>query len=171
MFTDTELYRHAERELDLLIQDERDRNMNRPCSEIEEDFKKFGGMTPQEFINGEVLKIISVIDPKIHSTKSILHALDIVYRLVQLENLLPLTLDDAEFIKVLDDQNGDTLYQNTRNIKVFKTRAKGVYHVDGKGALDMATGNFGEKQEAHEVCEKQMSIFDYSEDGSVKDNI
>ncbi len=150
MFTNTELYKHAERELNLLLEDERQRNMSRSIDDLDNEFKAFGNKTPQEFINEEVLKVISVIDPSIHSTRSILHTLDLVYRLVQLENLLPLTLEDDEFVEVADD-SGDTLYQNLRNIKVFKNNKKGIYHLDGREALDLSTGNYGINPEAEEI--------------------
>lgn len=162
MFKDTELYKHAERELDLLLEDERERNKQRPIGELESEYARFGNKTPQEFINEEVLKIMSMINPELHSTKSISHVLDIVYRLAQLENLLPLTLKDDEFIKVIEEQDGDTLYQNVRNIKVFKNNKRGIYHLDGKAALNLATGNFDgeEKPQAGDV---QLSIFDFDE--------
>ena len=163
MYTDTELYRHSKRELDLLLDDERKNNLNRPISDLTREVEVFHGKTMQEFINDEVLNIIGSINPKIHSKYSIKHVFDLVSRLILFENILPLTLEDSEFIKV-SEENGDTLYQNIRNINVFKSSKKGVYHLEGREALDLATWNF---KHTGQPERKQLSIFDYDENGEV----
>lgn len=169
MFRDSELYRHAERELDRLVEDERKSNMVRSIGDLEEDVKTFNGMTPQEFVREEVLNIISVIDPKKHRVETISAVLEIAGRLVKLENLLPLTLDDNEFEEVarvsLEDGTEDVVYQNTRNIKVYKSTQKGVYHLDGLASLEIATGRFNiESGVDKSVNEQQLSIFDFMEE-------
>lgn len=163
MFKDTELYKHAERELDLLLEDERERRKNKTIEELEAECEKFGGKTPQEFINDEVLRLVADINPVMHSVKSVDYVLDMVRRLAHLENLLPLTLEDDEFEKILDEPNGNSVYQNVRNIKVFKSTEKGIYHLDGKAALDLSSGKFFEEP-VEEPKEEQMSIFDFIEE-------
>ena len=66
--------------------------------------------------------------------------------MVNFENLSPLTLADNEFEEVAKDGD-NTIYQNKRNFKVFKSTSKGLYHIEGQAALDDACGKFGEENE------------------------
>ena len=151
MFKDNELYRHAERELNKLVELERTLNSNTSIEELEKEVEQFGGKTPQEFINDEILKVVASIDPQIHSLRSAPYVLEMAYKLVQLENILPLTLEDSEFIEVGRDAEDNITYQNTRNIKVFKDATRGVYHVDGQAALDFASGIYPVPEGVEEV--------------------
>lgn len=146
MFKETELYKHAVQELDLLLEEERQRNMGRPIGELEQENEIFGGMTAQEFINEQVLNILVTVDSTKLSGSSIQYVLDMVYALSRYWNLTPLTLKDDEFEEVSDDGKGGKLYQNKRNFSVFKSDSKGIYHIDGSYELDKACGKCPEEE-------------------------
>lgn len=140
MFKNTELYKHAVSELNLLLELERQENMNTSIGDLEQEVEIFGGMTAQEFLNDQILNIISSIDSTRLSGSTMQYILDTIYTLGRYENLTPLTLDDNEFEEVSDDGNGNKLYQNKRNFKVFKSDTRGIYHIDGQHELDRACG-------------------------------
>lgn len=140
MFRDTELYKHAESELNRLLNIEYQNNLNTPIGELEDDFNTFNGMTPQEHMNNQILDIIAAINSPALSGYSLNYIIDAVCTLCQFGNLTPLELTDSEFDEVASYDEGEVLYQNKRNFKVFKSTSKGIYHIDGKAALDEACG-------------------------------
>lgn len=146
MFKDTELYKHAVKELDLLFELERQENMDKPIGELENECNSFGGMTAQEFMNEQILNVLASIDSTQLTGFTMKYLLDTVYTLCRYWNLTPLTLADDEFEEVAEDENGCKLYQNKRNFSVFKSDSKGVYHIDGKDELDRACGKCPEEE-------------------------
>lgn len=140
MFRDTELYKHAVKELDILLEIERKENMDTPIEELDKECELFNGMTPQEYMNNQILNVIASIDSPELTSSVLQYLLDTVYTLCKFQNLTPLTLNDDEFEEVAEDANGDKLYQNKRNFSVFKTASRGVYHLDGPAALNEALG-------------------------------
>lgn len=140
MFKDTELYKHAVTELNILLELERKENANAPIEELDRECEIFNGMTPQEYMNNQILNVIASINSPELSSSTLQYLLNTVYTLCQFQNLTPLTLDDNEFEEVAEDATGEKLYQNKRNFNVFKTASKGVYHLDGPAALNEALG-------------------------------
>lgn len=149
---------HVEQELNTLLQYEQERRKSCTIEELEKEAEIFEGCTPQEYINRIILKIIKPFYDSDLSESSIDYLLDVVCRLVKFQNLSPLTLADDEFVKVADD-NGEDLYQNIRNCLVFKTKSKGIYHLDGQKYLDIACGKFNQ-DETNQDNFKQLSIYD-----------
>lgn len=149
MHTDTELYKFAKHELDLLLEEERKSNMNVPIGDLERECEIFGGMTPQEFMNDQILQVIASIDSTKHSGNSISYIMDIIARLTKFTNLTPLTLSNNEFVMVAEDKELGKIYQNTRNFSVFKNDKQGVYHLGGPGELARCCGQCPEEVEAN----------------------
>lgn len=148
MSKNSEMYKFAEHELDLLLELERKDNLNTPIGELEHEFELFGGMTMQESINNDILTLIEAI-PSGHSGGSFSYLLHCFNELVKFHNLTPLTLEDNEFVEVARDGD-EIIYQNTRNFEVFKTTKKGVYHLNGKDALLRACGKCPEEEAENE---------------------
>lgn len=160
---------HVKRELDILLQYEQDQRKTRSVEELEKEVENFNGLTPQEYINQFIIKIIEPFYDLGIDESSIDYLFDVVYRLVKLQNLSPLTLADNEFVKVADD-NGEDLYQNVRNCLVFKTESKGIYHLDGQEYLDLACGRL-EQVESTQEDPKQLSIFDLGVEDTERNDI
>lgn len=152
---------HVKRELDILLQYEQDQRKTRSVEELEKEVENFNGLTPQEYINQFIIKIIEPFYDLDLDESSIDYLFDVVYRLVKLQNLSPLTLSDKEFIKVADSEE---LYQNIRNCLVFKSKDRGIYHIDGPEYLDMACGRFKQNNTKQDNTKqdntKQLSIYD-----------
>lgn len=143
-----ELQQHVETELNLLLEEERKANLNKPIEELEREAEMFGGLTPQEYINEHIRTVMSsVYDLPDMSRASLDYLFRTAFLLASYINLSPLTLDDSEFELVATSEEDGKIYQNKRNFSVFKSDKKGVYHLDGKGALDAALGKFEESEE------------------------
>ena len=95
---------HVKRELDILLQYEQDQSKTRSVEELEKEVENFNGLTPQEYINQFIIKIIEPFYDLDLDESSIDYLFDVVYRLVKLQNLSPLTLSDKEFINVADSE-------------------------------------------------------------------
>lgn len=147
MHTDTELYKFAQTELDLLLEEERKANLNVPIETLEQEYKLFGNMTPQEFMNQQILDVIASIDSKKHSGGSLNYMMNVITHLVRFHNLTPLTLADNEFVLVAEDEKSGKIYQNIRNFSVFKSDKQGVYHLDGPDELARCCGEAPEERE------------------------
>lgn len=140
MYKETELYKHAKNELDMLVELEREDNLNTPIGILDAQWEERGGLTPQELINSIILDIISSIDSTKLDRVSLNYIADVLNRLLNFQNLSPLSLIPAEFEEVATTMDGEKIYQNRRNLDVFKTESKGVYHLDGPAELDAALG-------------------------------
>lgn len=140
MYTDTEMYKHAKAELDILLEHERQDNLKRTVEELEREVETFGGKTAQEFMNDSILEVIASINSPRHSGSSMDYLLNCVYDLVKFRNLTPLTLDDSEWDLVAEDEERGKIYQNKRNFSVFKDDKNGVFHTDGPEMLNIALG-------------------------------
>lgn len=150
MYTDTEMYKHAKHELDILLEYERKNNLNRSIEELDKEVEIFGGKTPQEFMNDSVLNVIVSIDSASHSGSSLDYLLNTVYDLAKFRNLTPLTLGDEEWELVSSDEERGDIYQNKRNFKVFKDDKNGVYHIEGEEMLNIACGKYPDTGEVME---------------------
>ena len=142
MYTDTEMYKHAQIELDKLLEVERKENLNCSIEELENEVKMFGGKTPQEYMNDAILNVIASIDPEVCSVSTVDYLLNTIYDLVKFRNLTPLTLEDSEWEFLVNDGDRGNIYQNKRNFAVFKDDKNGVYHSDGPEMLNIALGRF-----------------------------
>lgn len=138
--TNTEMYKHAEYELNILLEKERENNKNVPIEQLEKETKMFGGKTPQEFMNDNILEVIAAINSPVHSGSSLEYLLNTVYDLAKFRNLTPLTLEDSEWDLVSEDEERGKIYQNKRNFSVFKDDKNGVFHTEGEDMLSIALG-------------------------------
>lgn len=139
MYRETELYKHAARELDLLVELERQGNMDRPIEELEKEVEIFKGCTPQEYINKQILDIVAAINSPELTGFALSYIMETLQALTRFQNLTPLSLNDDEFEEVFREGD-DILYQNKRNFSVFKSTKNGVYHLDGQSALNAVCG-------------------------------
>lgn len=141
MYRDTEIYKHAVDELDRLVELERESNLNTPIEELEKETQIFDGMTPQEYVNTQILDVIAALNTSELSYGALHYIMEIAFTLMRFENVSPLTLKDDEFVEVATEEDGSKLYQNKRNFNVFKSDSKGIYHLDGPAALERACGS------------------------------
>lgn len=144
MSKNSEMYKFAKIELDLLLEQERKFNMSTPIGELEKETELFDGMTMQESMNNDILALIEAL-PTGHSGMSFAYMMDCFNQLVRFKNLTSLTLNDNEFVEVARDGD-EIIYQNVRNFSVFKTTKKGIYHLDGPDALLRACGKCPEEE-------------------------
>lgn len=147
MFMNTEMYKHAQVELDKLLESERKGNLDKPIEELEIEVEMFGGMTPQEFMNECILNVIAAVNPEVCTAYTLDYFLNAVYDLVKFRNLTPLTLGDEEWDFILEDGDKGKVYQNKRNFSVFKDDKNGVYHSDGPAMLNIACGKYPDSGE------------------------
>ena len=97
MYKETELYKHAKNELDMLVELEREDNLNTPIGILDTQWEERGGLTSQELINNIILDIISSIDSTKLDRVSLNYIADVLNRLLNFQNLSPLSLIPAEF--------------------------------------------------------------------------
>jgi len=88
----------------------------------------------QQMICNHVLRLIEVFEGEYHSGTTGPYAIDMFCKLAKFEPLVPLTGEDWEWVKVVDD-GGIIVFQNKRCSHVFKQsdRFDGqAYDIDGK---------------------------------------
>lgn len=114
---------HAERELDLMgMEDDGDMN----------------GM-----MRRHILHMVKEFSSEGHSGFSASYAIQVLEKLLKFEPITPLTGEDWEWNDV-SEISGDTLYQNARCGRVFKS-SEGAYDIDGKVFWSWMTDDKGEK--------------------------
>lgn len=105
---------HAERELDILLNN---------CEDEE-------GKEMQTHINKDILEIVETFSNQGHSGFSASYAIGMIQKLLNYEPITPLTGADDEWTKL--DYNNDTKYQNKRCSRVFKDANGQAYDIEGK---------------------------------------
>lgn len=105
------LFKHAEHELDLI------------------------GLTEEDEYNGmmrkHILHMIKEFANEGHSGFSASYAISLLSRLLEYKPLSPLTGEDSEWTQVADGSSG-MMYQNNRKFSVFKDADGSCYDIDAK---------------------------------------
>ena len=115
-------------------------------------------MTAQEYINENIMKLMKPIFEMVdRSPATMQYLLQVVYLLSQFKPISPLTLSDDEFIEISRDGN-KVHYQNIRDPKVFKEADIGIYHIDGKKALDLACGVVDYDKSRYEQLQLDLDV-------------
>lgn len=95
-----------------------------------------------------ILHMIDEFSAEGHSGFSAAYAISILEKLLRFEPVTPLSGEDWEWVDVAE-QNGSTLWQNSRCSRVFKD-STGAYDIEGKVFWEWYTDpETGEKYKSH----------------------
>jgi hypothetical protein len=132
------LFKHAERELDLI------------------------GLTEENEYDGmmrkHILHMIKEFSDEGHSGFSASYAISLLSRLLDYKPLSPLTGEDSEWTQVADGSSG-MKYQNNRKSSVFKDADGSCYDIDGKVFWEWYKNGSGEAVRSYYSCrESQVPV-------------